>query len=346
MRKEEGLTLILILWIIAILSITTLSLASYMRLQLRITKNKTERLKAYYIARAGIERAILELRRDTNDYDALNEEWSTNEEAYNSIQFGEGEYSIQVIDEESKLNINIPVQDEEDKILFSRLLLSLPEIREDQVSAILEHRREGGIFRSVDEISTLKKIDQEVFLAIKDLITVYSSKESNNKKINLNKATIEELKSNLGLAHKEADEIIRHRPYRYLTDLIEFDWMSKDRFIKIVDRITLLDEDIVGRININTTSEYLLSGLGFDQESIEFIIRERRKTPFRSISQLLSTCGIDLKGLKGLNLDLVTFNSHSFSIDSVAVVDGTLARIEAVLRREAGRIFILYWREV
>lgn len=338
------MALVLILWILVILTITALGFAFYIRLQLKITKNQTERLKAYYIAKAGIDRAILELKRDTNDYDALNEKWSTNEEVYKNIPFAQGKYNIQVTDEESKLNINLPLK---------LLLLSLPEIKEDQISAILEYRKKKGIFKSADKIFTLKEMDQETFSAIRDFITVYSFEKRDKTKINLNKATRGELKSKLNLTYKEADDIIKHRPYQHLTDLLELDRMNKTRFIQLIDRITASEAEIIpGRININTAGEEILRALGFGPATAESIIEQRKENPFKSLSGVLSLPGIDLKGLKQLNLDLMTTRSHAFAIYSTATLKGTIIRIKAVVRRDTtptdGRpkISILYWKEL
>ncbi|MEW5767485.1 MAG: helix-hairpin-helix domain-containing protein [bacterium] len=350
-KREDGVSLILVLWISVILTVTVLSFASFIRLQLKITRNQTERLKAYYIAEAGINQAILELRKDNNKYDALNEKWSTNEEAYEGILFGEGEYNVQVIDEESKLNINLPLQEEEDKKTFKVMLFFLPEIKEDQVEVIINYRKERGIFKSIDEVSSLKGMNMKTFLGIKDLITVYSFDEKDKTKINLNQAVREELKTKLRITYKEADDIIKHRPYRHLTDLLEVDWMNKNRLIQLIDRVTVKGSKIApGRININTAGEEVLGALGFDPGVVKLILQRREESPFNSLPDLMALPVIDLKRLKRLNLDLMATHSHTFTIDSMATLHNTIVRIRAVVRRDLpyqGRppkISILYWK--
>ena len=60
-KKDKGVALMMILWVMVLLDIIVLQFASSMRTEAKITKNFRDRVEAYYLARAGIEMARFEL---------------------------------------------------------------------------------------------------------------------------------------------------------------------------------------------------------------------------------------------------------------------------------------------
>ena len=76
-KSKRGSILIITLWVLSLLTIFAINLGFRTRSGLHYAGHLQDRLKMYYLARAGIERAIVELMNDeTQDYDALNEPWS------------------------------------------------------------------------------------------------------------------------------------------------------------------------------------------------------------------------------------------------------------------------------
>lgn len=62
MRKtEEGVALMMVLWVLLLLSFIALEFAYSMRTEVEITKNYRDEMQAYYIARAGVELGRYEL---------------------------------------------------------------------------------------------------------------------------------------------------------------------------------------------------------------------------------------------------------------------------------------------
>jgi len=115
------------LWILAIITILAVSIGHRVSLALRISSYQQDRIKAYCLARAGIQRAIAELEKDKdmNQYDSLSESWSTgtdpvtNNPLFENIEIEEGSgqtFTLRypydkdtyfcMVDEESKVNIN------------------------------------------------------------------------------------------------------------------------------------------------------------------------------------------------------------------------------------------------
>jgi type II secretory pathway component PulK len=117
-RKENGqIALILAFVFLAVLGTIGISFLYRMRLEERAVRNYQDSLKADYLAQAGIERAIAELRNDTNEYDDLYEPWARGFKE----SLGEGNYEVSeaenpgknekserlgIFDEASRINLN------------------------------------------------------------------------------------------------------------------------------------------------------------------------------------------------------------------------------------------------
>ncbi len=118
-RKENGqMALILAFVFLAVLGTTGIGFLYRMKLEDRAASNYQDSLKADYLAQAGMERAIAELRNDTNEYDDLYEPWARGFQE----SLGEGNYKVceaenpeenenterlGIFDEASKINLNI-----------------------------------------------------------------------------------------------------------------------------------------------------------------------------------------------------------------------------------------------
>jgi general secretion pathway protein K len=109
-----GSALVVGLWMLAILSLTSLGLAYHSRLALRTSTLSRRRQEALYLCKAMASRAMAEIVKDTNEYDALNEPWSAHrsfqEEGWMSdLDVDErvwGAMEYEVWDESGKININ------------------------------------------------------------------------------------------------------------------------------------------------------------------------------------------------------------------------------------------------
>ena len=60
-KSSEGVALIMVLWVMAILSVVVLEFCLAMRTEVHITKNYKEELQLYAMAEGGVQRAIVEL---------------------------------------------------------------------------------------------------------------------------------------------------------------------------------------------------------------------------------------------------------------------------------------------
>ena len=113
-RKSQ--VLIIFLWILTLLAVMTVSLGNRISMVSKFTQTRRDLLKANYLAYAGINRGIAELKLDDHGYDGLTETWADNEDKFAKIQLTDNpeEYAVikndsgkfGMIDEERKININ------------------------------------------------------------------------------------------------------------------------------------------------------------------------------------------------------------------------------------------------
>jgi len=202
--------------------------------------------KLHLIAQAGIRRAIAELKKE-DEYasaDALNERWSSNEDAFKEIEVGEGSFTISyqyieprgkmlqtrygIIDEERKLNINKAEADEMGRLF--RQVTQLSEWEANSLAAsIVDWRDEdkqpltGGAeedyyrglsspyackdaeFELTEELLLIKGMDPDIFARVKGYITVYGQGG-----VNINTAS-EQVLTSLGLNETLIYKIISFR---------------------------------------------------------------------------------------------------------------------------------------
>lgn len=112
----------LVLWVLALLSIMVFEFCSTMRIEATITRNVKEGERSYYLAQAGINRALIELiktqsslkkfegSKDTlvkgeEEDEEETDDWKPREEPY-SFFLAEGECTVIIRDEGSKINLN------------------------------------------------------------------------------------------------------------------------------------------------------------------------------------------------------------------------------------------------
>jgi len=124
--NRNGTILMASLWILAILSILAVGIGFRVSLELRLSRDNMDRLKALYLAKAGVVKAQERLFKDTSNYDSIYEcgitlssEEKSDPGEFNavfSVSLGDGSFSvgysengksyIGMSDEERKININ------------------------------------------------------------------------------------------------------------------------------------------------------------------------------------------------------------------------------------------------
>jgi len=339
--KGKGAILIITLWILAILTVFAVGFGYRMSLELKLAGYQLGRLKALYLAKAGIIRATLELEKDKNSYDSLRKSWSNNEKAFRNIGLGDGKFTVSypfrkeegetvifygIVDEESKININKASKE---------TLESFFDLIDESVNiaaAIVDWRdsnsdpEEGGAedsyyqnlekpydskdadFEIKEELLLVKGMTPQLLSRIQDIITLYGA-----GKVNINTA---------------GEEVLR-----------------------------ALGRGIVRTKNIPETSEETADNLAgrivrFRQQGEG---KEGEEYVFKSLDEIAGKLS-DFEGgeigsgeenlIKALKPQL-TVRSNNFKIKVTASLndDKIIKVVTAIVERKGGKSIIRYWHE-
>jgi type II secretory pathway component PulK len=130
-RKNKGLVIIAVLWMVVVLMVMTAILGRKSRLDMKVSLARMEAVRCKWACRAGIEKAIAVLNEDETASDSLLDLWSNDAEDFNDVMLNQCWFTVQVIDESSKLNINTATKEQ---------LLGLPDMVEEIADAIIDWR--------------------------------------------------------------------------------------------------------------------------------------------------------------------------------------------------------------
>jgi type II secretory pathway component PulK len=229
------------LWITSILTIFAVGLGHRSSINLKLARFQRDRLKAGLLIKAGIQKAISLLNNDTNEYDSLNETWSTGidpetkEMLFENVELKKGSkeaFTLRMKDEECRININQVNTDFQKQMLatlFESLGIEDPQGLRDLIcdwvdidpepadsdrifkNSNLESPQELMLileffYKKKGEPEPLKKA-QEEYEIIKDFITVYTE-----GKININTVSLE-------LLETLTDAVVRQMQAQGITDL-------------------------------------------------------------------------------------------------------------------------------
>lgn len=210
---KQAQVLIIFLWILIVLVILVASIGQSASVTLKFSVYQKNRQRALYLSKAGINRAIAEIKNDDPGYDTLNDTWANNKNIFEKISLNDNEdefatvsYSIKennqeetvfgVIDEERKININTAPRELLVE-LFNKIGAGNPSELANNICAwrgdtgvTLPDYSERGYSNKADkfinreELILVKGIDNEIYNKIRDVISVWG-----NGKANINTAS-------------------------------------------------------------------------------------------------------------------------------------------------------------
>ncbi len=176
--NKKGLVLVAVLWIVVVLTVIVAVLGRKSMLDSKVCLARMEATRCKWASRAGIERAIAVLNEDERQTDSLIDLWSDNEIDFNDIPLERCWFTVRVIDESSKLNINTATREQ---------LLGLPYMVEEIADAIIDWRDsdempsevgvEGGYYenlpyaylsrngpiRTIQELLLIRDVTEDLF---------------------------------------------------------------------------------------------------------------------------------------------------------------------------------------
>jgi general secretion pathway protein K len=207
-KKERGIALVSVLWVLSLLSMIAAAAISTSRLFVTLERTAVRGAVADATAEAGINRAVLGIL-DKRPEGRWRVDGIAQKFTYNG-----GELQIAVQDELGKFDLNA-VDEQQIKSLF--LSVGIDSDTSDQLaSRVVEWRSpasgEGSRarhapFQSIDEIKLVEGVGQDVFVRIAPAITVHSRRPTIDPEI----APREALMALPGVDPNRVDEIMEER---------------------------------------------------------------------------------------------------------------------------------------
>ncbi len=273
-QEQRGLSLVSTLWILTILSILATQLLYSIHIEQRTQRNFLDRSKFHYAARAGFEWTLAVMRGDETPFDALGENWAEaiQGQVEDGIQLGNFlNYQVIVIDEASKVNINVA-----DVGLISNLLAQAGASPDDASTEALANKIvEGRPYRTVRDLARVEGITSELLYGARQetvgvgspnraptasipkglvgLATIYSVDASTDPNgeplVDINTAEAAKLteintqQNQPVFTQAEAESLIQQRDFDKFSALLDVQAVSDELFNNIRDQLTTEDAD-------------------------------------------------------------------------------------------------------
>jgi general secretion pathway protein K len=166
MSKQQGVALLLVLWVLALLSTLLAALAATVQLQHRQAQWMASHTQALFSAEAGLGEAVMALQaRDPKA------RWLANGEPH-AINFADTDLEVRVYSERGKLDLNAALASD-----VRRLLSACGATAEEseQVTQGLEHQRNGAVpLRTLEEFRELSGMSFTLYRCATPWVTVWS----------------------------------------------------------------------------------------------------------------------------------------------------------------------------
>lgn len=239
-RPEKGSVLIAVLWLLAMLSIFAIAVSRQASQELTFGQWVRDHVQGRELAKAAVERALYEIRADKFPvFDAFQESWASNRDAFKEVQMPEGKFSAiceqdgekryGACDEAARINLNKAPED-----VLKRLFMAADrDLSEEKATAVAQavldwrdpdkdahpqgaesrdyenlpvpHQAANADFQTVEELSMIMGMTPQLFRKVRPFVTVYT-----DGKVNFNTASKTVLMA-LGLSDKLADRLLDFR---------------------------------------------------------------------------------------------------------------------------------------
>jgi len=223
MTGHKGSVLILVLWVLIILSLLSIAISFRASGDVKLAKYESENIKAMYLAKAGVIKAIAGLNKDPNNYDSLNEDWNFAQE----FRFGGGVVTYSAIDEERRLNLNGTGQNLKEELFR----LGLDNIISQNIWDYKVMKGEKG-FEFMEELFLIDGMTRDVYSIIEPYISIY---RGNDSKVNINTAGENVLRAIIG------DDMLVNKVLEYRRGNDGIEGTEDDNIFKTNSDISVID---------------------------------------------------------------------------------------------------------
>jgi len=320
---DEGIVLIVVLWVMTALAVLTLSFSRESRIEIMTSGNARSMEKAYFIARAGMENAIYQIIQKR--LSASNRATSSDDEP-DEIDLGKltgsfdnGLWQVNIQDESGKININT-VTEQQLGLLIRAAGIEDPDA-EILIDSIMDWR--GG----TDDDPRANGAKNDYY---QTLNPPYLAKNGRFD-------SVEELLMVRGMTH----DYYYGKPERAQDGTVQYKY-GLSRFFTVY---TTRDQ-----VNVNHAAlPVLLSVPGMTPQAAQMIYERRLIEPFRAVAEVTREMPFPL-GAGVINL-LTTAQTGIFTLTAEAHEEGSRVRrvVRAVISLESSGMQnpyqILYWNE-
>ncbi|MCG2711837.1 MAG: type II secretion system protein GspK [Candidatus Omnitrophica bacterium] len=265
-KADKGIILIIVLWVLFFLSVVVLTLGFKNRINIRLRSLNNEELRAFYLAKEGVNRLIVKLAADDAGFDALGDDWSQELVLENDY----GVLSVKVTDEDRFLNINLisrevldsaagvyeGLQKEDLEAICQKRPFNVPEelkditmINEDKFDIITSEGKVKlyGLFTTFsDGKLNINTVGEEVLLMLPGMSRrmVEAIKDKRQNTPFENKDTLSEELSLLGLTPQQIGPLIKLAKVNSSVFRIKSKAVSSGRSIeKLIEVVIRREED-------------------------------------------------------------------------------------------------------
>jgi len=320
-KNDRGIALVFVLWVVTLLSVIVGEFCYTMRTEVNITRNFKDTTQARYIARAGINAALINAiaagsGSQSEETETEEVTWRINAETP-EIPFANGYYTVRITDELGKVNINYAPP----RLL--KVVLSSFELDEDVINTIVDSIQD---WRDPDQFHRVNGAEDDYYQGLPE---PYECKDADFD-------TVDEL-----LLVKGVSEDLMDAGLRDMVSVFHVEAKDKERQSKLRALFT--------RINLNAAADAVLRGLpGVTDETIEIIKEYREESDFSSFDDVREILGDDIyKGimpyitLRRSPYCLVQCRAHIAGSENVSVTEALIA-----INRDFDKGYgILRWRE-
>ncbi len=338
---EKGIVLVMILWVLALLSVIVGEFCYAMRTEVNITHNFSKQSQAYYLAVAGLNRAVGEIIRNQvirekaklfknetdkgkiedeigEDGDEESTRWRINVDIP-SVVFGAGRFKVKIGNEAGKININ----QANEKLL--RMMADAFDLETQQRDIIVDSILD---WRDKDDLHGLNGAENEYYNSLPD---PYDCKNGNFD-------SVEELL----LVRGVTPEVF----YGGLKDMITV-YLDNRTVSKNTADILMVRSGGASsiKISINAASKMMLRALpSMTDELVEEIIIYRKEKDFKSAGELSLVVGADVYTAIS---PYISFEENAFfTISSMGLIPGSRIRMSVDAMVEVNPTLKKGWRIV
>lgn len=325
--RNEGMALVMVLWVLMLLSIIALEFCYAMRTEVDICANQRDDIKGYFMARAGVERALLEMMRFTRiEGGLLREEeeeeveegesagsaglvdegeteiWKADGTPY-EVPFHDGEFEVRIENEAGKVNINYASGEILRQLLNSLELPELPSEEGNIVDVVADSVLD---WRDEDNLHRINGAEDDYYNGLPES---YDCKDG---------------------------------PFYAVEELLLVRGVTPEVYQKLSNCVTVYSD---GKININTAPPEVLRSVLLDDTLVTAVVEQRKIRKFYSLDELIPLLG------EGIYLALrssITLNPVSFyTIKSTGQIEGShVSRsVKAVVKLEGSTAYVVNWMD-